>query len=122
MRLTGKHSNLLVKTGAGDDTIDIEASTTGSGNKFYAGKGEDSIELNTTASVAVFADKDDDEILFQAVALDNASAYGGAGADTINMRVVPANDFLHQGKCGDDVIRASDVDAKYYHNLWWSGR
>ena len=48
---------------------------------------------------------------FSAVALDNASAYGGAGADTINMRSFRQIQLHRKGNGGDDVIRASDVDA-----------
>ena len=110
VRVTGKHSDLKIKGGSGDDSFDIEASFTGSGNKFYAGKGEDSIELNTTASVAVYGDNDDDAILFQAVAAVGVSAYGGEGADTIDLRLLPADSSaVVKGNTGNDSILASDV-------------
>ena len=47
--IVGKHTSLVVKGAANDDTLDIEGMT-GSGNKFYAGKGEDSIKIASTAA------------------------------------------------------------------------
>ena len=111
VRVTGKHSDLVVKGGSGDDSFDIEGSFTGSGNKFYGGKGEDSIELNTTASVAVYGDKDDDIFLFtNAAAVAGASIFGGDGADTVDMTaLIAGSTTVVKGGKGNDSILASDI-------------
>ena len=120
--VTGKHTSLTAKGGADDDTFDVEGGVTGSGNKFYGGKGEDSINVSSEAKVAVYGDKDDDVIMFDynggtgatgtKVSL-GASVYGGAGNDSILAdKLHTASVLFAKGNSGNDTIQGADADGE----------
>ena len=92
LSVVGKHTSLTVKGGQGDDTLAIDsisasARFSGTGNKFYGGKGR--LRPDFYAKVAVYGDKDDDIIAFTdgGIVSEGASIYGGAGADSIFGRI-----------------------------------
>ena len=111
--ISGKHTDLIGKTSAGDDTITIELGLSGSNNKFYAGKGEDSISIGSVARVAVYADNDDDFVAFAgAIVQTGASVYGGGGDDTIDANTLTnGSEFFIKGNAGADTIRGAGADS-----------
>ncbi|QNJ15649.1 cell surface protein required for swimming motility [Synechococcus sp. A18-40] len=108
---SGGHSNLIAKGGEGADTLVLEGTVSGTGNRFYGGKDNDSIEIQTGAAVAVHGDNEDDKITLSAVK-SAASVFGGAGIDTLNLSAALADSTLTaKGNAGNDDIDGSNAEA-----------
>ena len=114
-----KHVDLTVKGNAGDDTLTVGSTTatsfSGSGNAFYGGKGEDTLNLQSNDALLISGDKEDDLLeVTVAITSDGATLNGGEGDDVIDLATAVGGKLTAKGEVGADSIVGSAASDSVY--------
>ena len=90
-------------------------SFSGSGNAFYGGKGEDTLNLQSNDALLISGDKEDDLLeVTVAITSDGATLNGGDGDDVIDLATAVGGKLTAKGELGADSIVGSAAGDSVY--------